>query len=86
MYDAGELEVHHFDFYRLPDAGIMADELAEIVGDPKAIVVVEWADAVQHVLPDKRLRIVITQTPEGDRELMFTYPDSLQYLIEDLQK
>ena len=27
-------EIHHFDFYRLNDAGIVADELAEVVGDP----------------------------------------------------
>ena len=86
MYDAGDLEVHHFDFYRLPDAGIMADELAELVGDPHTVVVVEWADAVQHVLPDRRLKIEIKQTPEGNRQLTFTCAEDLQYLLEAVQK
>src|SRR3989344_4645507 len=34
------LEIHHFDFYRLSDAGIMADQLAESLEDPKVITIV----------------------------------------------
>jgi tRNA threonylcarbamoyladenosine biosynthesis protein TsaE len=82
MYIAGDLEVHHFDFYRLHEAGIIADELAEVAGDPHAVVIVEWADVVQHVLPESRLTIVIKQTPEGTRMLTFTYPESLSYVLE----
>lgn len=81
-YDAHDLEVHHFDFYRLHEAGIIADELAEVAGDPKAVVVVEWADVVQHVLPGDRLAIVIKQTPSGSRQLTCSYPESLQYAME----
>ncbi|HSD55930.1 MAG TPA: tRNA (adenosine(37)-N6)-threonylcarbamoyltransferase complex ATPase subunit type 1 TsaE [Candidatus Saccharimonadales bacterium] len=82
MYDAGDLEVHHFDFYRLHEAGIIADELAEVAGDPRTVVVVEWADVVQHVLPDQRITIVIKQTPEGARQLTLTYPLELAYAVE----
>jgi len=38
-----------------PDKLAAADELAEVVTDPQAVVIVEWADAVQHVLPAGRL-------------------------------
>jgi tRNA threonylcarbamoyladenosine biosynthesis protein TsaE len=82
MYDAGRLEVHHFDFYRLHEAGIIADELAEVAGDSRAIVVVEWADVVQHVLPDQRITITIKQTPEGNRQLTLAYPLELAYAVE----
>jgi len=82
MYQAGKLEVHHFDFYRLQEAGIIANELDEVAGDPQTVVVVEWADVVQHVLPVERLTITIRQTPEGDRELTLDYPDSLAYVLE----
>ena len=82
MYDAGELEVHHFDFYRLQEAGIVADELEEVAGDPRAIVVVEWGDVVQHVLPENRLTVALTQDPDGVRTLSFSCPDSLNYLME----
>lgn len=82
VYTAGDLEIHHFDFYRLPEPGIIADELAEVVADPKVIVVVEWADAVQHVLPKHRITITISQTPKGDRKLVFRAPEHLASLLE----
>jgi tRNA threonylcarbamoyladenosine biosynthesis protein TsaE len=82
VYVAGDVAVHHFDFYRLAEPGIIADELAEVVGDPQSIVVVEWAEVVQHVLPDERLTIEIKQTPTGERQLTFRAPESLQYMVE----
>lgn len=85
MYKAGKLEVHHFDFYRLSEPGIIANELAEVAGDPLAVVVVEWADVVQHVLPENRLIITIKQTPEGARDMAFQAPEALAYLIEGLK-
>lgn len=85
MYAAGDLTVHHFDFYRLAEPGIIADELAEVVADPKAIAVIEWADVVQHVLPESRITIRIRQTPEGDRQLSFRYPASLHELMEKVE-
>ena len=86
VYKAPDFEIHHFDFYRLHEAGIVADELAEVAGDLQVVTVVEWADVVQHVLPDLRLSIALTQTPTGERELTFTYPGKLQYLVEAVQE
>jgi tRNA threonylcarbamoyladenosine biosynthesis protein TsaE len=85
MYQAGRLEVHHFDFYRLHEAGIVADELAEVAGDPNAVVVIEWGDVVQHVLPDERMTITIAQTPDGTRDITFRCHPSLRYLMEAMQ-
>jgi len=80
-YKAGELTIHHFDFYRLAEAGIMGDELAEAIADPKAVVVVEWGDIVADVLPASRLTITITATGEDSRQLQFKCPDGLSYLL-----
>lgn len=80
-YHAGELTLHHFDFYRLSEPGIMSAELAEVLSDPKAVIAVEWSDIVQHVLPEKRLRITFTLTGETSRQLEFSYPPELAYLI-----
>jgi tRNA threonylcarbamoyladenosine biosynthesis protein TsaE len=75
------LELHHYDFYRLQDAGVMQYELAESIGEPKAITVVEWADTVQDVLPGERCVISIRYTPDGNgRELELKLPESLKYL------
>lgn len=67
VYDAPNgLRLAHYDFYRLHDAGIMADELHETVNDPEAITIIEWAEVVAGVLPDDRLTIVITGTANDE--------------------
>lgn len=80
-YRADKLTLHHFDFYRLHEPGIMSTELAELVSDPHAVVAVEWSDIVQHVLPERRVTITIQATGEDERELAFAYPPELAYLI-----
>lgn len=85
VYKAGDLEVHHFDFYRLHEPGVIAGELAEVAGDPGAVVVIEWADIVQDALPANRLSVTIAQTPAGDRTLTFKAPESFKNLIEAVQ-
>jgi tRNA threonylcarbamoyladenosine biosynthesis protein TsaE len=59
----------HYDFYRLPEAGIMAGELAETLADPHAVVVVEWAEAVQDVLPSARVKVCIIYNKDGSRQV-----------------
>lgn len=63
------LELVHYDFYRLTDAGIMTNELAEMVSDPQVVTVVEWADIVEGVLPDEHYRIAITAPTETTRQV-----------------
>lgn len=81
-YTGGRLNVYHFDFYRLAEPGIIADELAEVVGDPEGVVVVEWGESVQHVLPADRLRVQISAKGETERQLKMSYPEALMYLRE----
>jgi tRNA threonylcarbamoyladenosine biosynthesis protein TsaE len=80
-YVTEKFTIHHFDFYRLQEAGVVAEELHELVGDPRAVVVVEWSNIVQHVLPADHLKIEIQQTGEEEREFTISYPESLKYLL-----
>ena len=64
---AGELV--HYDFYRLPDPGIMADELAETLSRPNTVVVVEWGEDVADLLPDHRFRLNLAIADDGSREV-----------------
>ena len=82
QYTAGGLTLHHFDFYRLTEPGIVADELAEVAADPQAIVVVEWATIAAAALPPDKVTIVFTPTTEESREIAITYPASRDYLIQ----
>jgi tRNA threonylcarbamoyladenosine biosynthesis protein TsaE len=78
VYDARDnLQLAHYDFYRLNDAGIMANELAETAQDLKSITVIEWADIVEGVLPEHRVRIVITAPTETTRNLTLDGPTEL---------
>ncbi|MEO6513625.1 MAG: tRNA (adenosine(37)-N6)-threonylcarbamoyltransferase complex ATPase subunit type 1 TsaE [Candidatus Saccharimonadales bacterium] len=81
-YKAGDLTLYHFDFYRLGEAGIMSEELIEIINDQKAVVVIEWAGIVENMLPADRLMIHITATGETERVFDITYPETLAYLVE----
>ncbi len=84
VYQAGDKELHHFDFYRLQKPGLLTHELNELLGDPHIVVAVEWADIVQNVLPARRLTVHFTNTGEDSRQLTFQYPKDLEYLVADL--
>lgn len=73
QYEARDgIRLAHYDFYRLSDAGIMAHELSEVTEDPLIVTVVEWAGAVQHVLPEDRLQIHLTSPSIIDRKVELT--------------
>lgn len=75
------LKLHHYDFYRLHDAGVMAYELSESIADPKAITIIEWADTVQAVLPAERISLRLLYSPDGDsREVNATVSEKYSYL------
>lgn len=64
-----DLTLTHYDFYRLNDAGIMANELQESVADKDMVTIIEWAGVVGDILPVDRLTIQITSPTENDRRL-----------------
>lgn len=59
------LELHHYDFYRLSDPGIMRYDLAESTEQSHVVTVVEWAETVADVLPQDRTTIVIAYDEEN---------------------
>jgi tRNA threonylcarbamoyladenosine biosynthesis protein TsaE len=85
LYVGKKLQIYHFDFYRLGDAGLMEHELHDVMGDPEIVVVVEWGNVVAHVLPEDRLTIRLKSTGDTERALEITCPESLQYLVEELK-
>ena len=73
VYEARDgLRLAHYDFYRLVDAGIMNDELAETMQDTLTVTVIEWADIVEGVLPKDRLTISFESPTETSRALTIT--------------
>lgn len=72
VYDNNKgMNLIHYDFYRLDDPGLMANELNESIDNKNNIVVIEWADVVEGVLPADRLKINIEYLSENERKMTF---------------
>ncbi len=81
-----QLELHHFDFYRIDSEDIVATELAEVVGDPSVIVAVEWAGNAGSAMPSERLRIDIEALDETTRHIKIQALDpKFNYVVEGLK-
>jgi tRNA A37 threonylcarbamoyladenosine biosynthesis protein TsaE len=65
---------------------LLADQLTEAI-DNGQVVIVEWADVVNDVLPDKRLVIEFRPTANSpdERQIIFHYPESLGPAIEFIE-
>ncbi|MBR3269650.1 tRNA (adenosine(37)-N6)-threonylcarbamoyltransferase complex ATPase subunit type 1 TsaE [Candidatus Saccharibacteria bacterium] len=59
----------HYDFYRLDDPGIMAEDLEENIKDPNNIVVIEWSDTVKNLLPENHMIVNIKYNDDDTREV-----------------
>ncbi len=80
-----DLQLAHYDFYRLDDAGIMGAELQEVVRDPLMVTIIEWAAVAENVLPADRLTIHITSPTETDRNVELRAGGAVsQRLLEQL--
>jgi tRNA threonylcarbamoyladenosine biosynthesis protein TsaE len=85
IYNArDDLELHHFDFYRLSEAGIVADELAESLEQPNAVVAVEWGEIVHDVLPPRRMTVRLVSLGDDERKITITVPAGFEYIDEAL--
>lgn len=68
-YQGKKYRLVHYDFYRLNDPGIMAEDLLDSVSDNNTITIVEWGESIRDVLPENRLRITIKNLDENTREV-----------------
>jgi tRNA threonylcarbamoyladenosine biosynthesis protein TsaE len=83
IYKMSKLQIHHFDFYRLDDPGILADQLAESISSKNVITVIEWAQIVKNVLPENHLTIQFEPTTNNpdERQITISYPETHRQLI-----
>ncbi len=69
VYDEGRLPLYHFDVYRIGDISEMDEVGFEdyVYGD--GVSLIEWANLIEEILPEKRIEITI----EKDLEQGFDY-------------
>ena len=59
----------HYDFYRLQEPGLMAEDLNESLADPHTLTALEWADSVANLLPKNHIKIIFKILEDGSRKL-----------------
>lgn len=60
----------HYDFYRLEDPGLMAEDFQENLSNSKNIIIVEWGESINNLLPDNHLTVNIKYNEDGSREVL----------------
>jgi tRNA threonylcarbamoyladenosine biosynthesis protein TsaE len=70
----GRLDVAHVDIYRLERVQDVVDLGLDELGGPDRVLLVEWGDAVQDLLPEDRLRVELTTGTEDDRRRIVITP------------
>jgi tRNA threonylcarbamoyladenosine biosynthesis protein TsaE len=61
-YGGGRLHVIHADVYRLDRVQDVVDlGLEELLGDGDAVLLVEWGDAVEDLLPPEHVRVELSE-------------------------
>ncbi len=69
VYEEGRLPFYHFDVYRIGDVEEMDEVGFEDYVMGEGVSLIEWADLIREILPEKRTEVVI----EKDLEQGFDY-------------
>jgi tRNA threonylcarbamoyladenosine biosynthesis protein TsaE len=79
------LELHHFDFYRLDDPGVVRASLAESLAQSNTVVAVEWGGTVHDVLGNTIISITLTVQEDDARVITIVVPATFDYVAQALQ-
>lgn len=64
IYEGGRLPFYHFDVYRIADVEEMEEIGYEECFYGEGVSLIEWANLIEELLPDRCLRIVMEKDPE----------------------
>ena len=68
-YVSGRIPIAHVDVYRLDRVQDVVDLALDELEDGECVLIVEWGDAVEELLPDDRLRVELRSAdPVGDTD------------------
>lgn len=86
IYQGRELEIRHFDLYRLNSPEELEDMgFYEYAGGP-GLTVIEWGELFPEALPEDYLQINLTMEPEGRRLVLKPYGQHYEDLCERVEK
>ena len=65
----GIKRVYHIDTYRIEAKDLEHLGFEEWCSDPQGLVILEWPEQVENLLPEKRIDITLTQVSESERQI-----------------
>ena len=60
----------HYDFYRLQDPGLMAEDLSENLQNPNNIIIIEWGESISDLLPKNHHIIRFEYADDGRKVIL----------------
>ena len=66
-YKNNNIELVHYDFYRLEDPGLMAEDLEDTMSSNHTVAVIEWGDSIESLLPENHPKITIALNDDETR-------------------
>ena len=81
------LSLHHYDLYRLGEAGIVGEELSESMLELETVTVIEWAEVATDKLPKERFIIsfISSAINPDERTITLYYPSSCYKMITEVE-
>lgn len=67
--DTGIARVYHCDAYRLETKDFETLGFQAWLDDPEGLVILEWPERIQELLPEKRIDITLSQISETERKI-----------------
>lgn len=64
IYESGRMPLYHLDVYRIGDITEMEEIGYEDCFYGEGLCIIEWADLIEELLPEKRMQITIEKNPE----------------------
>lgn len=84
-YEAGNFTIHHYDFYRVAEVGIIGQELSEIIGRKDSVIIMEWAEIVQDAIDfTNSVDLKITPTADDSRQIRLESPRIFEYITRGI--
>ena len=65
VYEEGRIPFYHFDVYRIGDVSEMDEIGYEDYVYGEGLSLIEWANLIEEILPEKRMEIRIEKDPSG---------------------
>jgi tRNA threonylcarbamoyladenosine biosynthesis protein TsaE len=78
---AGRLDVAHVDVYRLERVQDVVDLGLDELGGRDRVLLVEWGDAIQELLPEDRLRVELTTGTDDDARRVVLTPHGQSWAL-----